>query len=371
MVNIGRCTLAMLAITLAGISCRRSGAALATQELVSYDVGARPRAIAIADLNADGRSDVAVANAGDGTVSILLGTGGGKLGPAPASPVMAGQEPSDVEAADLDRDGDVDLVFANHETYAVTVLLNNGRASFTPAPGSPFETGARPHVHGLATGDFDGDGWLDVAVESSDTKEVRVLRGGSTGLGAAVGVSVGTMPYYRLGAANISGDEQPDIILPGHGDSTVRVVRREAANLVLAPLAIRLHDKPWMVVADDLNGDRRQDIVVVHSDAVSVWLAEREGFSQAQASPFAIEGATEVATGDLNNDGMADVAIGAWDGELVTVLLTPKLAQRTLRTCERSIGLAIGDLDGDRRNELLATCATQNRVVVVIPPFGR
>jgi hypothetical protein len=276
-----------------------------------------------------------------------------------------------VDAADFDRDGDSDLAFANHETSTVTVLLNDGRARFTAARGSPFDTGARPHVHGLATGDFDGDGWLDLAVDSADTDEVRVLRGGPRGLGEVVAFSLGTMPYYRLGAADVAGDERPDVLVPGHSDSTVRGIQREGGVLVPAPLTIRLSDKPWMVVGDDVSGDRRNDIIVVETNSVSVWLAGRDGFSPAQGSPFKVTGATEVATGDLDGDGVADVAIGPWDGNEVTLLVGRGLTALKVHTCEQPIGLAIADLNGDRRGELLAACANDNRLVVVTLPFGR
>ncbi|HVE78937.1 MAG TPA: VCBS repeat-containing protein [Gemmatimonadaceae bacterium] len=366
-----RLALASLAATPAAGACQRPDSRGATPAVVSYDVGGGPRAIAVADLDGDGRLDVAVANSADGTVSILLGAGGGGLRPAAGSPVAVGREPSDVEAADLDRDGDVDLAFPNHESPSVTVLLNDGRARFTPAPGSPFDTGARPHVHGLASGDIDGDGWTDLATESADTREVRVLRGGPRGFGAVVAVSVGTMPYYRLGTGDVVGDSFPDVLVPGHGDSTVRVVHREGTRLVSAAAA-RLAGQPWIVVGDDVNGDRRRDLVVVQTDAVSVWLGgDRGTFTPAPGSPFALRGATEVATGDLDGDGMADVAIGPWDGDEVTVLLGPALAARRVRACERPIGLAVADLDGDRRGELLVACATGSRVVVVTVPRGR
>jgi hypothetical protein len=352
-------------------SCQPLKPPPAAQAVASYDVGARPRAIATGDLNGDGVLDVAVANSADGTVSVLLGVGGGRLRPTGGSPFPAGREPSDVDAADLDRDGDVDLVFANHETSRVTILLNDGHARFTEAPGSPFETGARPHVHGLATADFDGDGWPDVAVDSAETREVRILRGGPRGLGAVIAVAVGTMPYYRLGAADVTGDEHMEVLVPGHGDSTVRVVQRAGTGLALAAWNVRLAEKPWMVVGDDVNGDRRTDLIVVHSNAVSVWLAGRDGFSPAGGSPFAVRGATEAATGDLDGDGVADVAVGPWDGDEVTVLTGRELTARTIRTCERPIGLAIADLDGDRRGELLAACASHNRLVVATLPVGR
>jgi hypothetical protein len=315
--------------------------------------------------------DVVVANSGDDTVTVLLGDPAGQLRGSVS--LAAGREPSDVDTLDLDRDGDVDLVVANHETPRVTVLLNDGGGRFSAAPGSPFDTGARAHVHGLATGDFDGDGWPDVAVESAGTKEVRVLRGGERGLAAAVSVPVGTMPYSRLGVGSVTGDGALDVLVPGHGDHTVRAIESKGGTFYEAAWTIRLTAQPWMVVAGDVNGDRRDDIVVIETDALSVWLASHRGFARAPGSPFSIRGATEAAMGDLDGDGAADVAVGPWDGDEVTVLVEGATAVRRTRMCERPIGLAIADLNGDGRGELLAACTKMNKLAVttVLPAATR
>ena len=335
-----------------------------------YDVGARPMSIATADLDRDGHLDVVVVNSGDGTLTVLRGIGGGRL-QRMATAVPAGTNPSNLDAVDLDRDGDADLVIANHETSNVTVLLNDGKARFTPAPGSPFDTGARQHLHGVATGDFDGDGWVDVAVESEATKEVRVLRGSPDGLGRLTSIPIGTMPYSRLGAADVSGDGLPDILIPGHGNSTVRFVRRGERGLTMTADAIQLSGQPWMVLGDDVNGDGRIDVIVVETDNVSVWLATPKGFSPAPGSPFRVASATEAATGDLDGDGIADVAIGPWNGSEVTVIQGGSMAVRKVPACTRPMGLAIADLDGDGRGELLASCTTENRLIVLRVPAPR
>jgi hypothetical protein len=329
-----------------------------------YEVGVRPRAIAVADFNGDGRPDVAVANGGDGTVTLLFGGAEG-LGEARTFP--AGQDPADLDAVDLDGDGAADLVIANHETTSFSVLRNDGRGAFAAAAGSPFETGARPHIHGLATGDFDGDGRADVAVESADTREVRVLSGTREGFAGAVPVGVRAMPYSRLGVGDTSRDGTLDILVPGHGDSTVVAIEGSGGALRASTWTIELDTQPWMVVAGDVDADGSDDLVVVETSGVSLWLATAGGFKEAPHSPVRVIGATEAAVGDFDGDGAADVAVAPWDGTEITLVFGRGGAVQRVAMCERAIGLAIADLNGDGKAELLATCTMENRLAVATP----
>src|SRR5438045_2038432 len=96
----------------------------------SYATGKIPVSVAIADLNADGKPDVAVANEGgeSESVSVLLNRGDGRL--QPRRDYATGLEPSSVVIGDLNGDGKLDLATANEDNDTVSVLLNRGDGSF-------------------------------------------------------------------------------------------------------------------------------------------------------------------------------------------------------------------------------------------------
>ncbi len=84
-------------------------------------VGDQPRSLAVADINGDGNLDLVVTNENDNIVSVLLGDGSG--GFSAATPVTVGAEPRSIAVADLDGDGDLDLAVANFFDDNVSVLL--------------------------------------------------------------------------------------------------------------------------------------------------------------------------------------------------------------------------------------------------------
>ena len=90
------------------------------------------------------QADLAIANKGDFTVTVLLGNGTGEFTAAPASPLSVGAEPESVAVGDFNGDGKPDLAIANSGGNTVTVLLGAGAGEFTVAPGSPYPVGTDP-----------------------------------------------------------------------------------------------------------------------------------------------------------------------------------------------------------------------------------
>ncbi len=142
---------------------------------VVIPVGKGPGAIAVGDVNRDGKPDVIVANEDEGTVSVLLGDGQGHFRPAPGSPFACNPNPNDIAIADMNGDGNPDLVIANTQTPYITVLLGDGTGRFKPATHSPFATKSYPHPHGVAVGDFMGDGKPAVVTDSWGNRQILLI----------------------------------------------------------------------------------------------------------------------------------------------------------------------------------------------------
>src|SRR5438034_1410164 len=139
--------------------------------------GFNPEFVAVGDVNLDGRQDLAVAQSGStpSLVSVLLGNGDGSF--QPARIFATGQGSLSVAIGDVNGDGRPDLVAANYYSNDVSVLLGNGDGTFQPA--LSFDAGNHPSS--VAVGDFNGDGRPDLAVSNFTSNNVSVLLGNGDG----------------------------------------------------------------------------------------------------------------------------------------------------------------------------------------------
>ena len=139
----------------------------------SYAAGGGADAVGVGDLNDDGRLDLAVGNYDDGTVSVYLGNGDGTFQPQSVYP--SGATPSAVAIVDATGDGKADIVAVNRggTVNTVSVLAGNGDGTL----GSPGAYPVDNSPLALATGDFDGDGKVDLAVTNIGTNDVSILVG--------------------------------------------------------------------------------------------------------------------------------------------------------------------------------------------------
>ncbi len=131
-------------------------------------VSGGPFSTTTADFNNDGKLDLATGNFAGDDVSILLGQGDGTFTPHASSPIAVGQFPISIASADLNGDGNADLVTANYGSNNLSILLGEGNGAFTSAPGSPVATANEPYSVKLA--DINGDGRIDMVSANRDSQ---------------------------------------------------------------------------------------------------------------------------------------------------------------------------------------------------------
>jgi FG-GAP-like repeat/FG-GAP repeat len=141
----------------------------------------------VADFNRDGKADLVVASFYSDGITVLLGNGTGGFRSAPGSPIVVPGYPHDVTVADFNGDGRPDLAIADKGRGTVSLLLGNGNGSFRQADFSPFVApllgDVTPAFGGVA--DFNGDGKPDLLTFSPLGLTVMLATPASPGVSAA------------------------------------------------------------------------------------------------------------------------------------------------------------------------------------------
>jgi hypothetical protein len=349
-------------------------------------VGKSPGTVVIADLNRDAKLDLAVGNEEDDNLTVLLGDGKGGFTPAKNSPFPAGHAPNDISVADLNEDGKPDLAIANHDTKYVTILLGDGQGGFAPAPNSPVTVQSNPHPHGIATADFNGDHHLDFVIESWMDNKVLVMFGDGTGKFATPGrmFDVGQMPYVKVRASDVNNDGNADIITTNFRGRNVTVLLGDGKGgfTQAAGSPFQVQKRPFYADLADLNGDGKPDIAIASysgqgtdpsEDGVTILLGDgKGGFRLMSGSPFPTTGKSSgsLALGDINGDHLQDIAIANGSTHNVTVLLGNNRGTfepgATIEVGREPYRLAVGDLNGDGKADIVTANNADNNITIAL-----
>jgi hypothetical protein len=370
-----RSAAAAMAFVLLSGGCANAASPFGPPVRIPLPPGFHPVAMAAADFNGDGIADIVVVG---GRNELLLLTGDRRGGFRAGPPVPAGSNPSSMAVADMNGDGHLDVVVANHEADYVTLLLGDGAGHFTPRS---LHLHSHPHPHAVAVGDFDRDGHLDIAVDSWGENRIMLLFGRDDWRGPGTPVELGTNPYYTIAAADLDGDGNIDLVTPNWGHGTVSILFGDGhghfAHGPGSPFAAG--PSPFSAVIADVNGDHRPDIVVAnysgHANMTAndglTWIRNDGG---RRFTPFPERVArgdysARVAAGDVNGDGFVDCAFSNTNGATVTVVYGSSSGPRgtdSVATMPSPHALALADLDGDGRADLIVTSEKSDEILVFL-----
>lgn len=318
-----------------------------------YPVGANPYGIAVGDFNNDGVPDLVTANYTDNTVTIFYGhpdeqgRPDGTLGTAATFTV--GGQPYTIAVGDFNRDSRLDLATADYGTSTVSVLLALADNAFAPAVALPTGAG----TSGIVARDFTGDGVLDLATADFLGGTVSVFSGRGDGTFAGEPALHTNGGATALAAADFNGDGRVDLANANVAPGRVNVLLGRGDGTFQAPRPASPGVQPYCVARGDFDTDGRVDLATVNyaTGSVQILLGRGDG-TFAMGGGFATgSDSFAVETGDFNEDGnldlvtanfsTADVSLlsGNGDGSFQAPVFLP--------AGQAPAGLAVGDFDRD------------------------
>jgi len=358
-----------------------------------------PVAVTAGDFTNDGLNDLAVANQQDNSISILINQGGGNFTQLNNAIALGTNETGPAAiASGVFRLTDVnhltqpvDLVIANSTSNTVTVLLGNGDGTFVEAPGSPFTVGAQPRA--VAIADFNGDGQLDFAVANSGDNSISTFFGNGDGTFTPFPKSPFVLPNsVQEPVAMVKGNFRnlstsgSDLAVVNELTNNVAILEASGDNTFDGTFTIATGSPfgtgtaPIAIAAGDLNSDGVPDLAVVNSadSTISVFLNNGDAtFAVAGGSPLTTTSGANpsgVVIADFTNDGVGDIAVTNQGvstlGIYVGLGLGLYASQIELSTPAGPQGIATADFDANGLPDAAITAhsGTSNTVSVFLDP---
>ncbi|MEP1603424.1 FG-GAP-like repeat-containing protein [Ekhidna sp.] len=236
-----------------------------------------PRRIKVADIDGDGNSDLVVGNEVDATIHVFRGNGDLTFSSPDEISVGSASRTSSIDLADFNNDGRIDIVSLpfRQPNESIYVLKNNSQ------PGNvdfELEAGISSLAQriNVATADFDDDGLIDIVVTNQQLQRISFHRNTSSStvltFGTAQNISMAGAGPWGIDIADMNGDGKPDVVVASTStnDELFTVENNSTSGNISfdTPTSISTTNTNLNICAGDLNGDARPDIAFSHNIAV-------------------------------------------------------------------------------------------------------
>ncbi len=268
--------------------------------------GQGPAHLLAADLNQDGEADLVSTNAKDSSLTIFFGQGDGTF--QPPQNVRVAAEPTHGAAGDLNHDGIPDLVVNSRGQHRFLTLLGNEGGSFQKPVSHP--TGRVPLA--IILGDYNQDSHLDVAVTLTFVKLELYLGRGDGTFKKGETYLTGSRAFSGV-AGDFNQDEHLDIALASSSPqaSSIRVFWGYGDGTFTKPLRLAPGSHPLVLAKEDMNRDGIPDLLCAtgHNDNMLLIHSNGNGTFQKPISFSGGGGPMALVTGHFNGDDLLDVAV--------------------------------------------------------------
>jgi autotransporter-associated beta strand protein len=208
--------------------------------------------------------------------------------------------PGNIITGDFNGDGKLDVCTLNYVgggglPASLSILLGNGSGGFTPATGSPIDNGNDDSLSDGVAADFDGDGKIDLAVvDSNGGAVVQIWHGNGDGTFTKAGNFGVENAKYGIVAADFNGDNKPDLAVADPNDAKIWILLNDGTGHFTASPSLTIPGsgaRTWLTVGD-FNGDGVMDLAGTLNVSSDVYVLQGKGdgtFNQTADSPYHLD----------------------------------------------------------------------------------